>query len=243
MRTQVLLSVETEETQLGSLGDQVSSYLYYSGYAEPSTTKATQNTPVVRTWVTTIGTSHAESWSMSQYESVSDESLWVMYKRWDVHPHIPNRQSTVPPVRQCLHTWSQGSWYDVRPALLLLPYLAPGAMLRMRLLVAQAAPGRCHGDWQSACLLRTDACKELMTPGKEGCQGLSVQESGTALHGPEVELDDRFNKITWVDVPATIQQCWCPLWCLLAYLSSSICISNLRNFLWPFSKKFATINW
>ena len=34
---QVLLSVETEETQLGSLGDQVSSYLYYTGYAEPST--------------------------------------------------------------------------------------------------------------------------------------------------------------------------------------------------------------
>ena len=52
-RTQVLLSIETEETQLGSLGDQVSSYLYYSGYAEPSTTKATQNTPVVQIWVTT----------------------------------------------------------------------------------------------------------------------------------------------------------------------------------------------
>jgi hypothetical protein len=43
-----LLSVETEETQLGSLEDQVSSYLYYSGYTEPSTTTATQNTPAVR---------------------------------------------------------------------------------------------------------------------------------------------------------------------------------------------------
>ena len=43
-RMQVLMSVETEETQLGSLGDQVSSYLYYSGYTEPSTAKATQNT-------------------------------------------------------------------------------------------------------------------------------------------------------------------------------------------------------
>ena len=32
-----LLSVETEETQLGSLGDQVSSYLYYTRYAERST--------------------------------------------------------------------------------------------------------------------------------------------------------------------------------------------------------------
>ena len=38
--------------------DQVSSYLYYTGYAEPSTTKATQNTPIVRTWVT-----------MNRYES------------------------------------------------------------------------------------------------------------------------------------------------------------------------------
>ena len=36
-KAQVLLSVETEETQLGSLEDQVSSYLYYTGYAEPST--------------------------------------------------------------------------------------------------------------------------------------------------------------------------------------------------------------
>ena len=48
------LSVETEETQLGSLGDQVSSYLYYTRYAERPTTDATWNTPIV--WVTT---SHA----------------------------------------------------------------------------------------------------------------------------------------------------------------------------------------
>ena len=36
------------------------------------------------------------------------------------------------------------TWYDVRPALPLLPFLAPGVKPRMRLLVAQAAPGRCH---------------------------------------------------------------------------------------------------
>ena len=46
-RTQVLLSVETEETQLGSLGDQVSSYLYYTRYAERPTTDATWNTLIV----------------------------------------------------------------------------------------------------------------------------------------------------------------------------------------------------
>ena len=47
-KAQVLLSVETEETQLGSLGDQVSSYLYYTRYAERSTTSATWNTLIVR---------------------------------------------------------------------------------------------------------------------------------------------------------------------------------------------------
>ena len=41
------LSVETEETQLGSLRDQVSSYLYYTRYAERPTTDATWNTPIV----------------------------------------------------------------------------------------------------------------------------------------------------------------------------------------------------
>ena len=46
-KAQVLLSVETEETQLGSLGDQVSSYLYYTRYAERPTTDATWNTPIV----------------------------------------------------------------------------------------------------------------------------------------------------------------------------------------------------
>ena len=46
-KAQVLLSVETEETQLGSLGDQVSSYLYYTRYAEHPTTDATWNTPIV----------------------------------------------------------------------------------------------------------------------------------------------------------------------------------------------------
>jgi hypothetical protein len=45
--SQVLLSVETEETQLGSLGDQVSSYLYYPSYAERPTTDATWDTPIV----------------------------------------------------------------------------------------------------------------------------------------------------------------------------------------------------
>ena len=51
-KAQVLLSVETEETQLGSLGDQVSSYLYYTRYAERPATDATWNTPIV--WVTTL---------------------------------------------------------------------------------------------------------------------------------------------------------------------------------------------
>ena len=46
-KAQVLLSVETEETQLGSLWDQVSSYLYYTRYAERPTTDAIWNTLIV----------------------------------------------------------------------------------------------------------------------------------------------------------------------------------------------------
>ena len=144
-RTQVLLSVETEETQLGSLGDQVSSYLYYSGYTEPSTTKATQNTPVVWIWVTT-----------SKYKSCRVTRIWVSpsqcptshyesYTNAEMSIHISQTiNQPVPLVRQCLHTWSQSDRYNVRPALPLLPYLAPGAKPRMRLLVAQAVPGRCQ---------------------------------------------------------------------------------------------------
>ena len=46
-KAQVLLSIETEETQLGSLEDQVSPYLYYTRYAEHPTADATWNTPIV----------------------------------------------------------------------------------------------------------------------------------------------------------------------------------------------------
>ena len=42
-----IVSVETEETQLGSLGDQVLSYLYYTRYTERPTADATWNTPIV----------------------------------------------------------------------------------------------------------------------------------------------------------------------------------------------------
>ena len=148
---QVLLSVETEETQLGSLGDQVSSYLYYSEYTEPSTTEATQNTPVVQIWVTTneyesgrvtqrwVSTSQCPT---SHYESFTNAEMSIHISQTVIQP--------VPPVRQCLHMWSQSYWYNVRPALLLLPYLAPGVKPRMRLLVAQAAPGRC----QAFCIFR-----------------------------------------------------------------------------------------
>ena len=52
MNRKSYLSVETEETQLGSLGDQVSPYLYYTRYTERPTTDAIWNTPIVR--VTTL---------------------------------------------------------------------------------------------------------------------------------------------------------------------------------------------
>ena len=117
MRTQVLLSVETEETQLGSLGDQVLSYLYYSGYMEPSTTKATQNTPIV---LIRVPTSQYESYRVtsirvipsheytSHIESVSKRVTTSHTKRRDVHPHIPK-----PSIGPCLRL---GSTYTRDPS-------------------------------------------------------------------------------------------------------------------------------
>ena len=100
------LSVETEETQLGSLGDQVSSYLYYTRYTERPSTDATWNTLIVRyeSLRTGVITSHT---IMSQYESVSNESLWVRDNA-EMSIHISQTvNQAVPPVRQYLHTWSQ----------------------------------------------------------------------------------------------------------------------------------------
>ena len=75
-RMQVLLSVETEETQLGSLGDQVSSYLYYSGYTEPSTAKATQNTPIVWIWVTTSRLGPVFILASQRHSTVWPRDMW-----------------------------------------------------------------------------------------------------------------------------------------------------------------------
>ena len=75
-KAQVLLSVETEETQLGSLEDQVSSYLYYTRYTERSTTSATWNTPIVRyESLRRRYESVRVMQTTSHTESVSDESL------------------------------------------------------------------------------------------------------------------------------------------------------------------------
>ena len=79
---QVLLSVETEETQLGSLGDQVSSYLYYTRYTERPTTDATWNTPIVRyESLRCRYESLRVMQTTSHNESVFNESLRVRYER------------------------------------------------------------------------------------------------------------------------------------------------------------------